>query len=57
MDPDLVCNLTLPFSLQMWALPRGNTAADEAAAQRYLDFKLGIYADPLWFASVSMLVT
>ena len=35
----------------MWALPRGNSAADAEAAQRYLDFKLGIYADPLWFGA------
>ena len=35
----------------MWALPRGNSAADATAAQRYLDFKLGIFADPLWFGA------
>lgn len=35
----------------MWALPRTSSAADSLAAQRYLDFKLGIYADPLWFGA------
>jgi len=35
----------------MWALPSSASAADAAAAQRYLDFKLGIYADPLWFGA------
>ncbi len=35
----------------MWALPSGASAADAAAVQRYLDFKLGVYADPLWFSA------
>ncbi|KAK9832635.1 hypothetical protein WJX81_005774 [Elliptochloris bilobata] len=35
----------------MWALPRSSSAVDTEAAQRYLDFKLGIYADPLWFGA------